>query len=145
MSSWSDRQHPPSPASTTTSQHPPAHPSTHLHTPSTHHHRSPPHQFRAAVMPTSLFSALKEQWIAIGIPGEKPRKRVLMLFKKICQGSSCLHFSMHSFLNTPVCQDLFQFLMKLKAPSALRVSYSTSNPKAAKFNLFQRPRGSPQR
>lgn len=57
----------------------------------------------------------------------------------------CLHFSMHSFPDTLLCQDLFQFLMKLKAPSALRVSYSTFNPKGAKFNLFQYPRGSPRR
>lgn len=35
-------------------------------------------------MPTSLFPALQEQWNARGIPGEKPRDRVLTLwlFKK---------------------------------------------------------------
>lgn len=125
--SWSDRQHPPS-----HTQHPPSH-SQH---PSS---QTPLHQFRAAVMPTSLFPALQEQWTAIGIPGEKPRERVFMLwlFKKICQGSSCLHLSMHSFPDTPLCQDLFQLLIKLKAHSAFRVSYSMFNPKAANFNLFQ--------
>lgn len=86
-------------------------------------------------MPTSLFPAQQKQWIEIGTPGEKPRERLLMLylFKKRCQGSSCLHLSMHSFPDTPVCQDLFQFLIKLKAPSALRVSYSTFNQKQSSF------------
>lgn len=64
-------------------------------------------------MPTSLFPALQEQWIAIRIPGEKPRKRVLMLwiFKKIYHGTSCLpalihaqlpkHTSMPGFVSIP--------------------------------------------
>lgn len=70
---------------------------------------------------------------------------MLWLFKKMGQGSSCLQLSLHSFPVTPVCQDLFQFLIKLKTLSALRVSYSMFNPKAAKFNCFQCPRGSPER